>query len=190
MKEGSFSKYKLILVIIFLLLIPNLYAQNINSELNANANGNGNGVDPFALTVTTSDPASLNFGTFVIVNGGNIEIDPLFPNSIPITNPGDFIVIKNGSGPILFEVSNNATPLKVVNLIYQVTPITDGTTNLDLTVKFNSSRPLTSSSSSTYTFTVNELNPATIYMGGILNVPAGTLPGNYAGSVTVNIAYP
>ena len=184
MNIGSILKYKLILVTVVFIMNADLHAQG-NSNGN---NGNGNGVDPFALTVKKSGPVSLNFGAFVNVSGGNIDIDPVSLNPIPIANPADFIIVKNGTGPILFEVSNTATPLKVVNIRYQVTsPLSNGTSNLGLLVNFNSTRPLTTITQNSYTFTINELNPAAIYMGATLTVASGESPGVYTGVVSVTI---
>lgn len=164
MKIGSFSTYKLILIITFLLGIPNLYAQ------------------------VTISPASgkLDFGAFVNVSGGTVTLNPCSGLTTPSVNN---IKFRNGSYATVTISSPQTKGKSWVTLTLTPTidsqTLTNGEDNLQLSnfsLCINGSQIGLTPPSYTYKFKVDHATddlPLTINIGGDLNVPAGASAGTY-----------
>jgi len=167
------KKLLAIVVMLTALMASQAFAQSANANVNLTVNN--------ALSVTSNRVNGLNFGAGV--PGGAITVQDIA--GALAANAAQFTILGSANTNVTITVTNSGN----------LTDAPNPSIPWSMTCSYSNAATPAQGTSTDFTLTNPTTQPTNasgnvlIWVGGTVNIPAGTASGQYAGTVTVSVTY-
>ena len=152
----------------------------------------GSGHTVILSPVTFIKDVDLNFGAVVLPTGvaGSVEIDPDPANVSFVTNTGVLPIPASSPTRGKMVGAGSAGSDVTVETAFPTDLYLNGDTTSSVTLPVSLNVNATEVAANTYTYTIDSGQAFEVYVGGRVNIPAGTADGSYSNVYTITATYP